>query len=36
VRGLLIRAGIDPVRRGETLSVDEWLELARAWPEARR
>jgi 16S rRNA (adenine1518-N6/adenine1519-N6)-dimethyltransferase len=35
VRGLLIRAGIDPVRRGETLSVDEWLELARAWPELR-
>lgn len=36
VRGLLIRAGIDPVRRGETLSVDEWLDLARAWPEERR
>ena len=36
VRGLLIRAGIDPVRRGETLSVDEWLALARAWPERER
>jgi 16S rRNA (adenine1518-N6/adenine1519-N6)-dimethyltransferase len=34
-RGILIRAGIDPVRRGETLSVDEWLELARSWPGER-
>jgi 16S rRNA (adenine1518-N6/adenine1519-N6)-dimethyltransferase len=33
VRRLLIRAGIDPVRRGETLSVDEWLQLARVWSE---
>jgi 16S rRNA (adenine1518-N6/adenine1519-N6)-dimethyltransferase len=33
VRGLLVRAGIDPVRRGETLGVVEWLALARAWPE---
>jgi 16S rRNA (adenine1518-N6/adenine1519-N6)-dimethyltransferase len=30
-RRLLIGAGIDPGRRGETLSVEEWLELARAW-----
>ena len=36
VRGFLIRAGIDPVRRGETLSVDEWLELARTWPGEER
>ena len=30
-RRLLIEAGVDPGRRGETLTVDEWLALARAW-----
>lgn len=27
-------AGIDPQRRPETLSIDEWIALARAWREA--
>ncbi|HEX7077139.1 MAG TPA: 16S rRNA (adenine(1518)-N(6)/adenine(1519)-N(6))-dimethyltransferase RsmA [Candidatus Eisenbacteria bacterium] len=31
VRSLLIDAGIDPVRRGETLAPEEWIGLARAW-----
>lgn len=30
VRRLLLEAGVDPVRRGETLSVEEWIALARA------
>jgi len=29
-RALLERAGVDPARRAETLSVDEWLRVARA------
>jgi 16S rRNA (adenine1518-N6/adenine1519-N6)-dimethyltransferase len=31
VRGVLAEAGLDPMRRGETLSVDEFVGLARAW-----
>jgi 16S rRNA (adenine1518-N6/adenine1519-N6)-dimethyltransferase len=30
-RRLLLAAGVDPVRRGETLGVKEWLALAREW-----
>ena len=30
--GRLRDAGIDPTRRAETLSIDEWLGLFRAWP----
>jgi 16S rRNA (adenine1518-N6/adenine1519-N6)-dimethyltransferase len=30
-RGLLRAAGVDSTRRGESLSVEEWLALARAW-----
>lgn len=29
-RALLLEAGVDPGRRGETLSVDEWVAVARA------
>ena len=32
---LLSAAGIDPTRRGETLSIDEFVELGRAVIEAR-
>jgi 16S rRNA (adenine1518-N6/adenine1519-N6)-dimethyltransferase len=31
-RGLLASAGIRPERRAETLSIDEWVGLARRWP----
>jgi 16S rRNA (adenine1518-N6/adenine1519-N6)-dimethyltransferase len=31
VRTLLGSAGIRPERRGETLSIDEWLTVARRW-----
>ena len=31
VRGLLERAGVDPKRRGETLSIEEFVGLARVW-----
>ncbi len=30
-RALLAGAGLDPIRRGETLSVEEFVTLARAW-----
>ncbi|HLQ67167.1 MAG TPA: 16S rRNA (adenine(1518)-N(6)/adenine(1519)-N(6))-dimethyltransferase RsmA [Candidatus Limnocylindrales bacterium] len=33
-RRLLSEAGVDPGRRGETLAVEEWLNLARAWARA--
>ena len=32
---LLSAAGIDPTRRGETLSIDEFVELGRAVIDAR-
>ena len=35
-RALLLEAGVDPGRRGETLSVDEWLAVARAWGRRAR
>jgi 16S rRNA (adenine1518-N6/adenine1519-N6)-dimethyltransferase len=31
VKALLAAAGVRPDRRGETLSIDEWLALARRW-----
>jgi 16S rRNA (adenine1518-N6/adenine1519-N6)-dimethyltransferase len=34
--GLLATAGIDPARRAETLSLQEWDELARVWAETQR
>lgn len=34
-RSLLASAGIDADRRGETLSIDEWLQVARRWREGR-
>jgi len=30
-RALLESAGIRPERRGETLSIDEWIALSRRW-----
>jgi hypothetical protein len=30
-RGVLAKAGLYPVRRGETLSIEEFVGLARAW-----
>lgn len=36
VKGLLIRAGIDPARRGETLSIEEFAKLADAVKEEAR
>jgi 16S rRNA (adenine1518-N6/adenine1519-N6)-dimethyltransferase len=35
-RRLLIEADVDPGRRGETLGVEDWLNLARAWARAGR
>ena len=35
LRDTLTAAGIDPTRRGETLSIDEFVELGRAVIEAR-
>jgi 16S rRNA (adenine1518-N6/adenine1519-N6)-dimethyltransferase len=35
-RRLLIEADVDPGRRGETLAVEDWLNLARAWARAGR
>jgi 16S rRNA (adenine1518-N6/adenine1519-N6)-dimethyltransferase len=32
IGAVLESAGIDPARRAQTLSVDEWLALAAAWP----
>jgi 16S rRNA (adenine1518-N6/adenine1519-N6)-dimethyltransferase len=32
IRAALASAGVDPGRRGETLSVEEWIGAARAWP----
>lgn len=36
VRPLLVEAEIEPERRGETLAVEEWIRLARAWPKGAR
>lgn len=35
-RRLLIEADVEPGRRGETLGVEDWLNLARAWARAGR
>jgi len=34
-RGLLRTAGVEPTRRGESLLVEEWLALSRAWRASR-
>ncbi|MBI4234468.1 MAG: ribosomal RNA small subunit methyltransferase A [Chloroflexi bacterium] len=35
VEALLVRAGVDPTRRAETLSLEEWARLERCWQERR-
>jgi 16S rRNA (adenine1518-N6/adenine1519-N6)-dimethyltransferase len=34
VNDCLLAAGIDPTRRAQTLSIEEWIGLARSWPDA--